>query len=70
MLISKEEYEAETIYKLARLGLIDKDLFGYMARHLQKRSATAAYYLVFLAIRLPKLNLNKKRNIELNTLLQ
>ena len=35
MRISKTEREAESIYKLARLGLIDKDLFVYIAMHLK-----------------------------------
>ena len=47
MRISKAEREAETIYKLARLGLIDKESFVYMAMHLQKRSRIAGDYLKF-----------------------
>ena len=50
MLISKEEYGAETIYNLARLGLLDKTMFGYMARHLQTRSATVVYYLMLFGV--------------------
>ena len=55
MSISKTEREAETIYKLARLGLIDKELFVYMAMHLQKRSSIAGDYLKFLILRRAKL---------------
>ena len=36
--ITKAEREAETIYKLSCLGLIDKELFVYMAMHLHSRS--------------------------------
>ena len=56
MRISKTEREAETIYKLARLGLIDKELFVYMAMHLHKRSATSGQYLMFLMLRRAKLS--------------
>ena len=55
MKLSTEEREAETIYKLARLGLIDKALFVYMAMHLQKRSSIAGDYLQFLILRRAKL---------------
>ena len=55
MKISKTELEAETIYKLACLGLIDKELFVYMAMHLQKRSEISGYYLQFLILRRAKL---------------
>ena len=55
MRISKAEREAETIYKLARLGLIDEELFVYMAMHLQKRSRIAGDYLQFLILRRVKL---------------
>ena len=55
MRISKTEREAETIYKLARLGLIDKELFVYMAMHLHRRSEIAGYYLQFLILRRVKL---------------
>ena len=55
MRISKAEREAETIYKLARLGLIDKEWFVYMAMHLQKRSKIAGGYLQFLILRRVKL---------------
>ena len=55
MRISKTERAAETIYKLARLGLIDKELFVYMAMHLQKRSSIAGDYLKFLILRRAKL---------------
>ena len=51
MRISKTEREAETIYKLARLGLIYKELFVYMAMHLQKRSKIVGDYLQFLILR-------------------
>ena len=55
MRISKTEREAETIYKLASLGLIDKELFVYMAMHLQKRSELSGCYLQFLILRRAKL---------------
>ena len=55
MIISETEREAETIYKLVSLGLIDKDLFVYMAMHLQKRSKIAGDYLQFLMLRRAKL---------------
>ena len=55
MRISKSEREAETIYKLARLGLIYKELFVCMAMHLQKRSRIAGDYLQFLILRRVKL---------------
>ena len=55
MIISETEREAETIYKLVSLGLIDKDLFVYMAMHLQKRSNIAGCYLEFLILRRAKL---------------
>ena len=54
MRIHKTEREADTIYKLARLGLIDKELFVYMAMHLQKRSEIAGHYLRFLILRRAK----------------
>ena len=41
MRICKTEREADTIYKLASLGLIYKELFVYMAMHLQTRSEIA-----------------------------
>ena len=50
MKLSKTEKEAETIYKLATLNLIDGKLFVYMAIPLQKRSEVAARYLVFLIV--------------------
>ena len=53
--ITKAEREAETIYKLACLGLIDKELFVYMAMHLHNRSEIAGYYLQFLILRRAKL---------------
>ena len=52
--ITKAEREAETIYKLACLGLIDKELFVYMAMRLH-RSEIAGYYLQFLILRRAKL---------------
>ena len=55
MRISKTEREAETIYKLARLGLIDKELFVYMAMRLNSRSKIAGSYLQFLILRRAKL---------------
>ena len=55
MELSTEEREAETVYKLASLWLIDKELFVYMAMHLQKRSKIAADYLQFLILRQAKL---------------
>ena len=55
MRISKTEREAENINKLARLRLIDKELFVYMAMHLQKRSEIAGHYLRFLILRRAKL---------------
>ena len=55
MRISKTEREAEHIYKLVRLGLIDKELFVYMAMHLQTRSEIAGHYLRFLILRRAKL---------------
>ena len=53
--LTNEELEAETIYKLVRLGLIDKEPFVYMAMHLQKRSKIAGDYLQFLMLRRAKL---------------
>jgi len=55
MRISKAEREAETIYKLARLGLIDKELFVYMAMSLNSKSEIAGYYLQFLILRRVKM---------------
>ena len=55
MRISKTEREAETIYKLARLGLRGKELFVYMAMRLHSRSEIAGYYLQFLILRRAKL---------------
>ena len=55
MMLTNEELEAETIYKLARLGLIDKGLFIYMAKSLHHRSNTAGYYLKFLIMNKAKL---------------
>ena len=37
MKLSKTEKEAETIYKLATLNLIDRELFVYMTISLQKK---------------------------------
>ena len=37
MKFSKTEKEADTIYKLAKLDIIDKELFVYMAISLQKK---------------------------------
>ena len=48
MTLSEEEFEAETIYKLVRLDLIDKALFIYMAKSLHNRSNIAGDYLEFL----------------------
>ena len=47
MKFSKTEKEAETIYKLAKLNIIDRELFVYMTFSLQKRSEVASRYLVF-----------------------
>ena len=55
MRISKTEREAETINKLASLGLIDKELFVYMAMHLQKRYEISGCYFQFLILRRAKL---------------
>ena len=55
MKLSKTEKEAETIYKLAKLDIIDRELFVYMAISLQKRSELAARYLVFLILIRPPL---------------
>ena len=41
--VEVEELEAEAMYKLVRLGLIDKELFMYMAKSLHNRSNTAGY---------------------------
>ena len=48
MMMTNEELEAETIYKLVRLGLIGKELFIYMAKSLHNRSNIAGCYLEFL----------------------
>ena len=53
--LDKEEVEAETIYKLALLNLIDKELFIYMAKSLYSRSKLAGHYLEFLIINKAKL---------------
>ena len=53
--MDKEEVEAETIYKLALLNLIDKELFIYMAKSLYSRSKLAGHYLEFLIINKAKL---------------
>ena len=68
MMMTNEELEAETIYKLVRLGLIDKELFIYMAKSLHNRSNAAGYCLEFLIMNKAKLigGLNfllKKRNV-------
>ncbi len=55
MTMTNEELEAETIYKLVRLNLIDTDLFIYMAKSLYSRSNIAGYYLKFLIINKAKL---------------
>lgn len=55
MKLSKTEKEAETIYKLAKLDIIDRELFVYMAISLQKRSEVTARYLVFLSLIRPPL---------------
>ena len=55
MTMTNEELEAETIYKLVRLGLIDKELFIYMAKSLHNRSNIAGCYLEFLILRRAKL---------------
>ena len=55
MRISKTEREAETIYKLASLGLIDKELCVCMAMHLHSRYAIASSYLQCLILRRVKL---------------
>ena len=59
------EAEAETIYKLARLGLIDKQLFVYMAMHLHSRSEIAGYYLQFFIVNKAQLlrNIVIRRNL-------
>lgn len=41
MMLSTTQQDAETIYKLARLGLIYKELFVQVAVNLQKRSKIA-----------------------------
>ena len=55
MTLSEEEFEAETIYKLVRLDLIDKALFIYMACSLYRRSHIAGDYLNFLILHKAKL---------------
>ena len=55
MKLSKTEKEAETIYKLAKLDIIDRELFVYMAISLQKRAEIAARDLVFLFLIRPPL---------------
>ena len=67
MMMTNEELEAETIYKLVRLGFIDKELFIYMAKSLHNRSNTAGYYLEFLIMNKAKLigglNFLLKKNV-------
>ena len=46
--LTPEELEAETIYKILVLQLIDKDVFIYMASHLDNRNKTAGDYLIWL----------------------
>ena len=58
MELSPEEYEAETIYRLVVLRHIDKDLFRYMAQHLESRSKTAAEYLKYMIFTKAKLEIN------------
>ena len=53
--LSPEEYEAETIYRLVILGLIDKAVFCYLARYLESRSETAAGYLKYMIFTKAKL---------------
>ena len=55
MKLSNTEKEAETIYKLAKLDIIERELFVYMAISLQKRSEIAARNLVFLILIRPPL---------------
>ena len=60
LLYDGEDYEGRArgrnhIYILACLGLIDKELFVYMAMHLHSRSEIAGYYLQFLILRRAKL---------------
>ena len=50
-----DELDAEAIYKLVRLGVIDKELFIYMAKSLYSRSKFAGHYLKFLILNKPKL---------------
>ena len=62
------ELETEAIYKLLRLGLIDKELCNYMAKSLHSRSKLAGQYLELLIVNKAKLigGLNfllKKRNV-------
>ena len=42
--LDKDELEAETIYKLVCLDLIDKELFIYMACSLYRRSHNVGEY--------------------------
>lgn len=63
--LSEEELEAETIYKLAVLRLIDIDLAIYMAKHLEKRSCLGAEYLKFLIVNGVKLQSYVMRPLKL-----
>ena len=56
--LSPEEYEAETIYRLVILGLIDKAVFCYLARYLESRSETAAGYLKYMIFTKAKLEIH------------
>ena len=50
-MLSKEEREAEVIFILSKIGLIDRYEFIYMANHLQYRSYMASRYLYWLCMR-------------------
>ena len=43
--ITKEEREAEVIFILTNSNMIDKELFIYMAKHLENRLHTSSVYL-------------------------